>query len=204
MENKKLIKAAVISDRILKILRAITLMAVIVIAVLAVVVVAFGEQIMAEATVSSNDISFGGLRLTLKDGVDVLNKDGNRFTLLLMLLPVGIYVGILLYGIQLLHKVLQPMKEGRPFDPGTSSKISKLAWVVLIGGAVGAFCEGISTLVELGAYQLTTLFNPETVAGFTVEYTMQLDFLVVAGVLFLLALVFRYGEELQRQSDETL
>lgn len=204
MENKKLVKAAVISDRILKIIAGITLASIIVVAIFAVLVVAFGDMTIAEPDAVTNTISFGGLSLTIKNGVDLVNREGIRFNLLLMVLPAEVYLVIFWYGIRLLRKVLTPMKEGRPFDPGTSSKIRKLAWVTLIGGAVGEACMQISNVADFHTYKLTTLFNPEVVTGYRLEYIMETDFLIMAGVLFLLSLVFRYGEELQRQSDETL
>lgn len=113
--------------------------------------------------------------------------------------PVGwlmflVSEGVALYGLHIFRRILQPMKQGQPFAETVSADMRRLGWLVLIAG---------------GALSLIGLFNEQTITTpndtFMVR-TRQLDvtFLGVAAMLFLFSYIFRYGEELQRLSDETL
>ncbi len=104
----------------------------------------------------------------------------------------------------IIRKVLAPMKEGRPFDQGISQMIKKLAWVVLAGGAIVRIGGCITMMIEIKAYDLTAFFAESAIEGYRLNYVVDLNFIITACVLFLLSYVFRYGEELQRESDETL
>jgi hypothetical protein len=96
------------------------------------------------------------------------------------------------------------MKEGRPFEVGVSKILRKLAWVTLIGGAVSEAATIIASHVEVRAFDFPALFNSSAVTGYTFNRTFDFSFIVGAVILFLLSYIFRYGEQLQRDSDETL
>ena len=63
---------------------------------------------------------------------------------------------------------------------------------------------GSERVVQIRMYRLDELFAPGLVRGYTVTNVIDLSFLLIPALLFLLSYVFRYGEELQTQSDETL
>ena len=54
------------------------------------------------------------------------------------------------------------------------------------------------------AYDLHLLLLSEKISHVEFMFVFDLSFLVVYGVLLLLSYIFRYGEELQQLSDETL
>jgi hypothetical protein len=58
--------------------------------------------------------------------------------------------------------------------------------------------------VEVRAFDVTALFNSSVVTGYTYNGVFDTSFVASAVVLFLLSYIFRYGEGLQRESDETL
>jgi hypothetical protein len=62
----------------------------------------------------------------------------------------------------------------------------------------------VASYAEMKAFDVTVLLNPEVVNGYSYNGTFDCSFLVGAVILFLLSYIFRYGEELQRESDETL
>lgn len=82
------------------------------------------------------------------------------------------------YGctVQIFRRVLRPMKEGRPFD-GAARQLRRLAWVTLAANLVLSCASQVH---------------------------LDLGFLGPGIFLLLLSFVFHYGEELQRQADETL
>jgi len=106
--------------------------------------------------------------------------------------------------LQIVQSILTPMAEGRPFDASVSGSLRKLSFVTLIVGGIGQILNMVFFAIQLHSIQLSNLFNPEYVAGYTVENVMDTNFLIVFGVLLLMSHVFRYGEALQQLSDETL
>lgn len=82
------------------------------------------------------------------------------------------------YGctVRIFRRVLRPMKEGRPFD-GAARQLRRLAWVTLAANLVLSCAS---------------------------QVRLDLGFLGPGIFLLLLSFVFHYGEELQRQADETL
>ena len=200
MENTKMMKTAVVIDRILKILQGVAIVCGILYLIVMALALFFGEKMITDM----NAVSLGQLKLTLKDDSALLNESALKIGLAISLVYGTISLAICVYAVGIIRKVLEPMKEGRPFDKGISQMIKKLAWVVLAGGAIvrGGGC--ITMIAEMKAYDLAAFFSESTVTGFNFNYVIDLNFIVTAGVFFLLSYVFRYGEELQRESDETL
>lgn len=200
MENSKMMKTAVVIDRILKILQRVAIVCGIIYLIFMTLALLFGEKIVA----STNVVSLGQLRLILKDDSSLLNESALKTGLSISLAFVAISIAICVYAIEIIRKVLEPMKEGRPFDKGISQMMKKLAWVVLAGGAIVRVGGCITMIAEIKAYDLTAFFAESAITGYRLNYVIDLNFIVTACVLFLLSYVFRYGEELQRESDETL
>jgi hypothetical protein len=92
----------------------------------------------------------------------------------------------------------------KPFEYGISGKLKMLGWVMLVGGAVLEGMKLIGGSLLLHAYDYATFWNAERISGYQFHYSVNGSYLVLACVLFLLSYIFRYGEELQRESDETL
>ena len=103
--------------------------------------------------------------------------------------------GVALYGLHIFRRILRPMKEGQPFAESVSADMRRLGWLVLIAGGV------LSVVIGQLSRQIITTPNDT----FVVEtHQIDLSFLAVSAILFLFSYIFRYGEELQRLSDETL
>lgn len=200
MENTKMKKSAVVIDRILKILQRIAVACDIVFLIFIVLTLIFGEKIIDEV----DSVSLGLLKVTLVEGTFRLNESAVKTGFIISLVLAAVSATICIYGLEVVRRVLAPMKEGRPFAEGISGTIRKLAWVVLVGGAVIQIGGGIAQIAEAKAYNLTALLAENVVAGYEYNFMSDGSFIVTAGVLFLLSYVFHYGEELQRESDETL
>ena len=108
------------------------------------------------------------------------------------------------YCLKLLRGILAPMKEGRPFEAGIADRIRSLGWAVLVGGAVSEAGKAAAAVFELKAYDLSFLQAAPLVEEVSYNYTMDLWFVWAALLVFFLSYVFRCGERLQRESDETL
>jgi hypothetical protein len=163
----------------------------------------FGAELWLTGASTTTELSLGFVKLTLSDQAQpntAAVKGSMLFSLLLALIPLI----IALYGIRLIRIILQPLKLGRPFEEGISGKLKILGWVMLIGGAVLEGIRLIGGSVLLQAYEFDTFLNAERISGYQFNYAINGSFLFLAFVLFLLSYIFRYGEELQRESDETL
>jgi hypothetical protein len=199
MDTEKMMKTAKLIDKILRVLRGILVAGMIVCAVFLVLVPIFGEKIMK----LDGSIDLGDISLALTDNAII---DWNTFAVSMMIGFIATLVTCLIvwYGITLLLRVISPMKEGRPFESGISGQLRKLAWVVLVGGAVSEAASTVAKYMEVRSFDVTALFNTSVVAGYTYNGISDVSFLAIAVVLFLLSYIFQYGENLQRESDETL
>ena len=122
----------------------------------------------------------------------------------LLSLPVYfLEVPLFCYGIQLLRKILKRMIQQRPFS-GTSQILNRMGCVSLIVCVIENLTDwALHRHMEL-SYQLSELFLGSSITKVTFQHQWNTTFLIVAVVVFILSAVFRYGEELQQLSDETL
>ena len=103
-----------------------------------------------------------------------------------------------------IRQILQPMTENAPFSGTVSTNLKKLAkYSVILGIAVNAIQLFSNIMLVLG-YDLHLLLLSEKITHLEFFFTFDPTFLVVAVVFLLLSYIFRYGEELQQLSDETL
>lgn len=151
-----------------------------------------------------------GYTLQLGDVTLALIPDGMippEATRLLIMGGLIFCIPLLLFSARCIHivqDILTPMSQGKPFDRSVSDSLHKLSFITLIVGGIAEAGDMALSALQLYSVKLDALFNPEFVAGYTVEQTMDMNFLLLFGVLFLMSHVFRYGEELQQLSDETL
>ena len=106
--------------------------------------------------------------------------------------------------LAIIQDILTPMTQGKPFDTKVADSLKKLSFIVLAAGAVMEVGKVALSALLLNSIRLDALFNPELVAGYTVKHVLSMNFIFLFAVLYLMSHVFRYGEELQQLSDETL
>ena len=201
MENKKLIKSATIIDRILKILQGFAIAGVIVSAIFIPLTAIFGQKVIA----SADKLKLDALDLELSGSLGSYLNAANVKSSIIGMLIVGVLGCAAIWCVlRALREILAPMKEGQPFAAGIADKIRKLGWTVLITGAITEIGGAIANVFALRMYDLDKLMNPEIVADMTFDYSFNLWFVITALIIFFLSYVFRYGESLQKESDETL
>ena len=106
--------------------------------------------------------------------------------------------------LRVIRNILEPMSKGQPFSNTVSKDLHRLAVISLVAGAFYEISLAIHTMVTFGNFRLEQLFNYGLVSNITVEYKINLWFIVIFVILQLMSYVFKYGEELQQLSDETL
>lgn len=158
------------------------------------------ESFMAQ----SPTLTLGNVAIELSEGA-LPNQQIQIWRIVVGLIAAAVIVSVIYYGFRIVKNILAPMKDGRPFDESISLSIKKLGTLVIWGGLVSQIAEFITDTVLVRNYvNLMELFKEGVVKGITVNYTFSLTFLFIAFILYLLAYVFEYGQELQRESDETL
>ncbi len=148
-------------------------------------------------------ITLGSAKLTLAD--DALpqgNAAKAHFISGLILADVRFALGCVL--VKMIRDIIKPMADGRPFGNNISNGLKKLAIFSLVGGAALEIINFVSVLWTYHAYDVQSLFNSEKVVSFDISHNSYGGFVVAAIVLFVLSYIFKYGEELQTQVDETL
>ena len=134
-------------------------------------------------------VLYGGFslfKISLSSTADVLHLISN---LLLLLISIIIMVNVIL----LLHNISSYE------TPFTVKNVNKLKWISIF---LVAF-EPISMLMQFITNKIILLTSSDHIAATT--FTSFGGMIFVTGLAVLgLTMVFRYGVELQRQSDETL
>ena len=201
MNNEKMIQTAKTSYTIVNIMEKI-MIAALVLCVLGLCLLGYAWAVKAPVTEST--ISFGNVTFRLSEQYAPTDTIQIK-SIMISILSAIVLVGIIFYGLSILKKILRPMKEGRPFDVSVSDGIRKLGYAVLAGGLIRYVTQVLTDYMFRERYELLrSLFKEGAVEHMQVTYSFSIGFLFVALLLFLLSYVFRYGEELQRQSDETL
>ena len=93
---------------------------------------------------------------------------------------------------------------GSALRQNVSVSLRKLSFITLAVGILLEIGETVLSALILGSIKLDALFIPELVAGYTVEHVTGSGFILLFAVQYLMSHVFRYGQELQQLSDETL
>ena len=108
------------------------------------------------------------------------------------------------YISRLIREILAPMKLGRPFENGISRNLKKVGWTVLFGGFFSEMIGVLARILLINAYSVDALFDSSAIAKTEFVFTINLNFVLVACVVFFLSYIFTYGQALQQESDETL
>ena len=106
--------------------------------------------------------------------------------------------------VKSIRAILCPMKAGEPFRNDVSLHLNKIARYVCALGIGMNLAVIISNILLTKAFDLHLLLLSERISRVEFMFTFDFSFLLVSGILLLLSYVFRYGEELQQLSDETL
>lgn len=106
--------------------------------------------------------------------------------------------------VKCIRQILQPMAENEPFNSTVSTNLKKMAKYSLFLGITVNIIQAFATGVLVFGYDLHLLLLSERIPHVEFLFSFDLTFLLIAAVFLLMSYIFRYGEELQQLSDETL
>ena len=107
-------------------------------------------------------------------------------------------------GVSYIREILQPMTEEKPFASIVSTNLKKLAKLSIHLGILVNVLILFQQIMSIFVYDFPGLLLSEKITHIGGMFTVDLSFLIYWAGLLLLSYVFRYGEELQQLSDETL
>lgn len=150
-----------------------------------------------------NSISIGNLDLEL---AQEYAPDESLVLILLTVELVIVLICLLVTQpcVTCIRDILKPMINGEPFHSTISHNLKKLAKRSLVLCVLTNLVQIATNSMYVLNFGLEELLISEKVTRITITTDIDLTFLIVAAVLYLLSCVFRYGEELQQLSDETL
>lgn len=200
MENNKMIKTAAVLDKITKILGGIARVCGFVCLVFVPLVIFLGEKMFAPGT---NVLELGFIEFKLSADFQAVSPSVISFSAISLVIA-AISCFIFYYIMKYLRAVLSFAKEGRPFEKDAAANFRRLGMLSLAGGLAAELFKWGQQLLLLKAYPLEEIFASPAITGIEVNFIMDMGFVVMALVFFLLSWIFAYGYELQKQSDETL
>ena len=143
------------------------------------------------------------LQLIFKDDT-ALHKDSMSMWLPLILLIIAILIFIIYKSIQTIESICKIAMDHTPFDVRVANHIKNLTKYILAGGIVFNILEVCRVMYFKQIINFDLLFNTKYVTQINFGIRLHLSFLVFAALIYLLSYIFRYGQELQQLSDETL
>ena len=199
---EKLMKTSKVIDTILKVVYTILKVSGIIILVsvgVCVIIELLGKMPTAELTgISVNEMEFQFVTPQMVSSSYAVTE---MVTVMIMAL---IAIGTSCYLIKVLRKVLAPMIVGQPFDGTVSTNIKKLGIVIMVAGVGLELLKAAASSIALFMYDFSEVIVGENVAYVSVNHEISLLPILTGTLVLLLSHVFRYGEELQQQADETL
>ena len=199
---EKLMKTSKVVDTILKVVYKILQVGGIIIFVavgICLVAAALGKLPPAELTgVSFGDVSLDFTEPQIVDKAFLMVEMGTTMVMSLIAIAVTCYL------IKVLRKVLTPMMAGQPFDGTVSTNIKKLGITMIVGGLIIDLIETVGSNMAFYMYDVAELFLSENIGKVTIDGEIGMGNILAGILVIMLSYVFRYGEELQKQADETL
>lgn len=156
----------------------------------------FWEQLVKQST-------FSNLQITPADEFQPQMKDAYALLVCRLVINV-IWVTAYGLGIVLIRNILKPVSNAEPFDGSISRNLKKLGILIFAAGAVLDVCKFIGIYADFRVFNLVEVLHSNKIENVMLNGQIDLNFILVAIFVLLLSMIFRYGEELQQLSDETL
>lgn len=198
----KLMKTSKTVDTILKVLYKILQVAGIILLVsIAICIVAQLLDKLPAAELTAVTVS--DVELAFKEPLLINSNQAILEMGVTLVLALGV-ITITCYVIKLLRNVLAPMIVGQPFDGTVSGNIKKLGISIIVSGLLLDIAESVLSNLAFYMYDIAELILSDNISKITVNSEISLDSVLVGVLVIMLSHVFRYGEQLQQQADETL
>ena len=122
-----------------------------------------------------------------------------------MFLSIAVWVFIIYKSVKTVEEICSfTIINHSPFDRTVSDYITRLAKYIFAGGIVYNIINVCRIIYFKQIINFDVLLNTDYVTQIDFAFHPKISFLIVAALIYLLSFIFRYGQELQQLSDETL
>lgn len=203
----KLQNTATTLDKIVKILRKLDLASIIIGGIVFVIsfvpmMVIFTGAEGADFFNTTASIVSNGMMIKLSEPC-VTNKYDFILTYV-SLIPALLLTVLSYFALGYIRNILQPMKDGVPFHNEISTNIKKLAIIILPYGIVGNITSLITAILKNRFTDYSAVIAASPIESIKSVPILDGGFLIAFFILIFVSYIFRYGETLQQQVDETL
>ena len=210
MKTQKMVKTAKVLEKVCKILQRVAVVCIVVAVVFLgvfTVMNAINPNTVFGIGADFNIVGIGPFTFELSEEI-APNNNAILIYAWSMAVPTVVFVVLICHTLGIFRKILKQMTEGNPFAPAVSGEIRKLAFISLAIGAINNLFGIIEALNVFYVFDLNSLINSliqnSQIQSVSVNFHFDVAFVAMFFILLLLSYVFRYGEELQKLSDETL
>ena len=154
------------------------------------------------AQIEATRISLGVIELNLRQ-----TFQDSVLSPALLFITLFIMISLLILWYLMLSKldiIIANAISGQIFSPTSGRSLKMISVYVIIEGVINLIASFISSNTISKYIFNLELFNTDIVSSVTVKTDYDISFLIIAFIIFILARIFAYGEELQKLSDETL
>ena len=154
------------------------------------------------AQIEATRISLGVIELNLRQ-----TFQDSVLSPVLLFITLFIMISLLILWYLMLSKldiIIVNAISGQIFSPTSGRSLKMISVYVIIEGVINLIARFISSNTISKYIFNLELFNTDIVSSVTVKTDYDISFLITAFIIFILAKIFAYGEELQKLSDETL
>ena len=148
-------------------------------------------------------LELGFVELTVADPY-VPNKHMVLAQIGVVLILCAVFMWVSWKASKEVRRILAPMIQGKPFQSIVGTGLKKLAGYSLWLGIIGNITILADQIFTILIFDIPSLLLGEKITHVNFNFEFDLTFLVLWAVLTLTSYVFRYGEQLQQLSDETL
>ena len=154
------------------------------------------------AQTAATRISLGVIELNLRQAFQ-----DSVLSPALLFITLFIMISLLILWYLMLSKldiIIANAISGQIFSPTSGRSLKMISVYVIIEGVINLIASFISSNTISKYIFNLELFNTDIVSSVIVKTDYDISFLITAFIIFILARIFAYGEELQKLSDETL
>ena len=190
-------KTLKITQKIIRILKVLLVLSIVVYTLL----ILYSGNIDTTQTAATR-ISLGVIELNLRQ-----TFQDSVLSPALLFITLFIMISLLILWYLMLSKldiIIANAISGQIFSPTSGRSLKMISVYVIIEGVINLIASFISSNTISKYIFNLELFNTDIVSSVTVKTDYDISFLITAFIIFILARIFAYGEELQKLSDETL